>query len=77
MPAENGRSGPGQPRPRRLGYRPPTADLELEVLAHSGVVSIKGKVSTLSQINEVKQVASATPGVTSLNLDELMPPVRV
>jgi len=60
-----------------LAIAPSTADLELEVNAHEGAVSIKGKVSTLGQINEVKQVASAASGVVSLNLDELMPPVRV
>lgn len=60
-----------------LAIAPATADLELEVTAHEGVVSIKGKVSTLSQINEVKKVATAASGVISLNLDELMPPVRV
>jgi osmotically-inducible protein OsmY len=60
-----------------LAIAPATADLELEVNAHEGAVSIKGKVSTLSQIKEVKQVASVIAGVISLNLDELMPPVRV
>jgi cytidylate kinase len=60
-----------------LAIAPTTADLELEVVAHQGAVSIKGKSTTSAQINEVRQVASATAGVISLNLDELMPPVRV
>jgi cytidylate kinase len=59
-----------------LAIHPSTANLEVEVQAHQGAVSIKGNVSSLSQINEVKQVASATPGVISLNLDDLAPPVR-
>jgi len=60
-----------------LAINPSTADLELEVLAHQGAVSVKGKVATMSQINEVKRVASAASGVISVNLDELAPPVRV
>ena len=60
-----------------LAINPSTADLELEVQAHEGAVSIKGKVPTIGQINEVKQVASASSGVISLNLDELVPPVQV
>ncbi len=60
-----------------LAIAPSTSDLELEVLAHRGAVSIKGRVSTLGQLDEVKQVASAASGVISLNLDELTPAVRV
>lgn len=60
-----------------LAINPSTSDLELEVVAKQGAVAIKGKVPTLGQIDEVKRVAQATPGVRSLNLDELAPPVRV
>jgi cytidylate kinase len=54
-----------------------TSDLELEVEANEGAIAIKGKVATMSQIDEVKRVASVVSGVTSLNIDELAPPVRV
>lgn len=54
-----------------------TSDLELEVSAHKGAVSITGKVPTIVQIDEVRRVASSAFGVTSLNLDELAPPIRV
>lgn len=60
-----------------LAINPSTSDLELEVVAHHGAVAIKGKVPTIGQIDEVKRVATATPGVTSLNIDQLAPPVRV
>ncbi|MFZ0890019.1 MAG: cytidylate kinase family protein [Candidatus Binataceae bacterium] len=50
-----------------------TSDLEVEVTAHSGSVSIKGTLATLDQIEEVKRVARGTAGVTDLNLDELAP----
>jgi cytidylate kinase len=60
-----------------LAINPSTSDLEVDVVAHEGAVSIKGKVPTIVQIDEVKRVASAASGVVSLNLDELAPPVRV
>jgi len=60
-----------------LAINSSTSDLELDVVAHDGAVAIKGKVSTMGQIDEVKRVASATPGVTSVNIDNLAPPIRV
>lgn len=60
-----------------LAINPSTSDLEVEVGSQKGAIAIKGKVATLSQINEVKRVAMAASGVTSVNLDELAPPVRV
>ena len=60
-----------------LAINPSTSDLEVEVVAHNGAVEIKGKVASLSQSDEVKRVVMATPGVTSLNLDELAAPVWV
>jgi len=54
-----------------LAINPPTSGLEVEVTAHSGSVRIKGRLSSVDQVQEVRQVASATPGVTALDLDEL------
>jgi cytidylate kinase len=56
---------------------PSTSDLEVEVVAHNGVVSVRGAVSAIGQIAEVKRVASGTTGVVSLDLADLAPPVRV
>lgn len=54
-----------------------TSDLELDVTAHRGGISIMGKVPSLAQVDEVKRVALATSGVNSVDIDELAPPVRV
>ncbi len=60
-----------------LAINPSTSDLEVEVVARNGEVAIKGKVPTMTQINEVKRVAASAKGVASLNVEELAPPVRV
>jgi cytidylate kinase len=59
-----------------LAINPPTSHLEFEVTAHRGVVSISGKVADPDELEEVKRVASAVPGVASLNLDGLALPSR-
>ena len=51
-----------------------TSDLELEVVARLGAVSIRGRVGAIDQIAEIKQVALATPGATSVDLEEVGPP---
>jgi len=50
-----------------------TSDLEMEVVALRGSVSIKGKVVDLEQMAEVERVARGTAGVTDLKLDKLAP----
>jgi cytidylate kinase len=59
-----------------LAIDPATADLEVEVVAHSGAVSVRGQVGAIAQIEEVRRVASGTPGVSSLDLAYLTPPIR-
>lgn len=59
-----------------LAINPPTSHLEFEVAAHNGVVSIRGKVADTDELEEVKRVALAAPGVTSLNLDGMAMPTR-
>ena len=54
-----------------------TSDLELEVVARDGAVAIQGKVAITAQIDEVKRVASAASGVASVNIEKLVPPIRV
>jgi cytidylate kinase len=53
-----------------------TADLEVEVVAHNGAVSVRGEVAAIAQVDEVRRVASGTTGVTSLDLTHLAPPIR-
>jgi cytidylate kinase len=56
-----------------LALNAPTSDLEMEVVARRGSVSIKGKVVTLDQMAEVERVARGTAGVIDLKLDQLAP----
>lgn len=60
-----------------LALTPITENLEVEVTAENGVVSIKGKVPGLEYLEEVQRVAGAVPGVVSLDLYELAPEARV
>ena len=55
-----------------LAMNPSTAHLEVEASARGGHVSIRGKVTALDELNEVKRVAKAVSGVKELNLDELI-----
>ncbi len=60
-----------------LALDPPTSHLEVEVTAVSGSVRIKGKLTSVEEIEEVRRVAIAVPGVTNLDLAELVPATRV
>jgi hypothetical protein len=59
-----------------LAIDPATSDLEVEAVAVRGKVAIKGKVSVVDQVAEVRRVAAAVPGVKTVDLEELMSPVR-
>ncbi len=60
-----------------LALEASTSHLEVEVTASRGAVRIKGKLTAIEELEDVRRVALAVPGVTSLNLDELTSPVRV
>lgn len=53
-----------------------TSHLEFEVHAKDGAVEIRGALSNLRDVGEVRRIAEAVPGVKALNLDELASPVR-
>jgi len=53
-----------------------TSHLEVEVSAKDGVVRILGSVSNMREVQEVRRVASAVSGIQTLDLDELVSPVR-
>jgi len=57
-----------------LAINPATSHLELDVVARGGRVSIKGRLSNLNELPEIQRVAGATPGLTALDLDELVTP---
>ena len=59
-----------------LAISPATEGLELEASANDGIVTLQGKLATSVQIEDVRQIAMEVPGVTGLNLDQLIPPMR-
>jgi cytidylate kinase len=61
----------------QLAIDPSTSHLEVEVTALRGAVRIKGKLTRPEELEDVRRVALAVPGLTSLNLDELTPGVHV
>lgn len=54
-----------------LALSPSTRNLELDVAAERGSVSIKGRVGSAEQSATIKRVAAQVPGVNGLNLDQL------
>jgi len=59
-----------------LAINPATSHLEFETVAHRGRVSIRGKLTVTGELDEVKRVAQAVPGVAQLVLDDLALPMR-
>jgi cytidylate kinase len=53
-----------------------TAHLEFDVDSKNGSVIVHGAVTNPRDAAEVQRIASAVPGVKTLNLDELLSPVR-
>ena len=51
-----------------LAMNTSTEDLEVEVLARSGSVTIQGKVSSRYQCREIERIAKAVPGVKELSV---------
>ena len=56
-----------------LALDPATSGLELEITADGGEVRIRGKISSVDQIEEIERIAREVEGVTSVNLEELAP----
>ena len=54
-----------------LAMNPATCDLQVEVAAHHGSVSIKGNIDTPGQAKKIRGFVEAIPGVSKLNLEEL------
>ena len=53
-----------------------TGDVEVETSSELGVVCIRGRLNTIEQLEAVRRVASAVPGVSGLDTHELMVPMR-
>jgi hypothetical protein len=54
-----------------MAIDPATSDLELEVAAHSGSVTVRGELLSAHQANDIRRIARAVPGVHSVHLNEL------
>jgi hypothetical protein len=59
-----------------LAINPATSHLEFEVTSRQGRVSILGRATTVDELEEVKRVAQAVPGVVALDLDEVSLPLQ-
>lgn len=60
-----------------LVSHPATVDLEIDVSAHAGVVTLKGKYRDPLQLSEARALAEKIPGVKELNLDDFVQMVDV
>jgi cytidylate kinase len=56
-----------------LAVNPATSGLEVDVLARSGVVSVRGHLGSQAEIREIQAATWKVPGVTEVNLDGLVP----
>jgi cytidylate kinase len=54
-----------------LAMNPATCDLQFEVAARSGSVSVRGDIDTPGQAKKIRAFVEAIPGVSKLNLEEL------
>ena len=59
-----------------LALHDSTSHMEVEVTAKQHAVAIAGSVSNIWEVEEVRQLAAAVPGVESVNLDDLASPGR-
>lgn len=54
-----------------LAMDPGTSDLEFEVVAQGGSVTIKGDIASPGQVKKIGSIVRAVPGVTDVHLDQL------
>jgi hypothetical protein len=59
------------------GRDPATSDLEFEVVAKGGCVSIKGEIASWHQAKDVGRVVRAVPGITEGHIDQLAVVARI
>jgi len=52
-----------------LVVNPKTAELEVEVMAHGGVITVKGKSTSNEQNTDIDEIVRKVPGVTDLRLE--------
>jgi len=59
-----------------LALAPATSELEVEVVAKRGRVTISGMLAHIAQVEDVRRVAARVAGVADLDLDEMALPAR-
>jgi cytidylate kinase len=60
-----------------LAMNPVTCDLQFEVVARAGALSIKGDVDTPGQAKKIRGFVEAIPGVKEVNLEQLTLATRI
>ena len=60
-----------------LAMNPAACDLQFEVVARAGSVSLKGDVDTPGQAKKIRAFVEAIPGVTEVNLEQLTLATRI
>jgi hypothetical protein len=59
-----------------LALNDATSHLEVEVVAKEHAVRVIGPASNMREVDEVRHIVAAVPGVETVNLEELASPVR-
>ena len=60
-----------------LAMDPATCDLEFEVVAQGGCVSIRGEIGSWHQAKHIRTMVRAAPGVAEVHIDELSVVARI
>ncbi len=60
-----------------LAMNAETSDLQFEVAAHGGTISLTGKIDTPSQAKKIRSFVKEIPGVNEVHLDELELATRI
>lgn len=60
-----------------LAMNPDTCDLQFEIAAHAGSISIKGEIDTPGQARKIRSFAVKIPGVRKVTLEELSLVTRI
>jgi hypothetical protein len=54
-----------------LALDPATSHLEVETFSTGGVVSVRGRIASVEEVDEVRRVAGGVPGLAGLDLEAL------
>jgi cytidylate kinase len=60
-----------------LAMNAATTDLQFEVVAQGGAVTVKGDIDTPDQAKKIAEIVRAVPGVTKVRLDDLKLATRI